>query len=66
MHAGIVTGLLDPKRMSESIGFWKKLRKGCAAEGGYLVIDPKTGEWMSFDLWQTEVDAQRIKKVGNS
>lgn len=29
-----------------------------------MAIDAKTGEWVSFDFWKTEVDAQRIEKSG--
>jgi hypothetical protein len=64
MHATIVTGLLNQKRMPESISFWKTLREKCAAERGYLLIDRETGEWVSFDLWKNEVDAQRMEKSG--
>jgi hypothetical protein len=64
MHASVVTGQLDQNRMSEFIDFWKTLRKECQAERGYLVIDRRTGEWMSLDLWKTEMDAQRMEKSG--
>ena len=66
MYASIVTGLFDRTRRSESVRLWEMLRKDCGASRGYLLVEAETSEWISVDLWETEEDARRIEKKGNS
>ncbi|MGE5140409.1 MAG: hypothetical protein ACM3JD_13160 [Rudaea sp.] len=59
MFASIVTGQgSNPETGEQAINYWKGLPPEKGYLRGYMLIDRKTGSWVTFNLWETEADAR--------
>ncbi len=64
MFASIVMGEGLVKETDEAAKYWKGLTDEKGYIHGYMLVDHKTGHWMTVNLWETEADAQAHESSG--
>ncbi len=66
MFASIVEGQgSSPETGEQAIEYWKGLPPEKGYIRGYMLIDRKTGKWVTFNLWETEADARAYETGGD-
>ncbi len=65
MFLSVVTGEASPQMETEGLQYWKGLPPEKGYIRGYMVVDRKTGKWMTFNLWETEADAMAYETRGD-
>ncbi len=58
MFASVVTGQGTAETEAQAAEYWKNLKDEKGYLRGYMVVDRKTGKWMTFNLWETEAAAR--------
>ncbi len=65
MFASVVEGQgTSPEMGDQAVKYWKNLGPEKGYIRGYMLVDRKTGKWMTFNLWETEADARAHETSG--